>query len=116
MTIFDEILITANRLANEGKRPTVALVKAKLTQQVSLPTIIKTLKNWQHDADFIAMPEAKEAIKKSDKNNTTSHSNVLQNADIQNIVQQALETELSEIKQDLKEMKDLIKQLSEELK
>jgi hypothetical protein len=44
MTIIDEISICANQLANAGKKPTVALVKAKLRQAVPLPTLISTLK------------------------------------------------------------------------
>lgn len=54
MTTYDEISIIANILANQGKKPTVALVKTKLSAPVPLPTLIKVLKAWQHDPDFIA--------------------------------------------------------------
>ncbi len=57
MTTFDEILIIANQLANQGKKPTVALVKSKLTNTVPLPTIIKVLKSWQHQPEFISINE-----------------------------------------------------------
>jgi len=53
MTIFDEISIIANKLANEGKVPSVALIKGHLSQPVPLPTIISSLKNWHHDPEFI---------------------------------------------------------------
>lgn len=53
MTIFDEISIIANKLANEGKTPSVALIKSQLKQPVPLPQIITTLKSWQHDPTFI---------------------------------------------------------------
>ncbi|MFT5757667.1 MAG: hypothetical protein ACI9LM_002403 [Alteromonadaceae bacterium] len=57
MTTFDEILIIANQLANQGKKPTVALVKSKLTNTFPLPTIIKVLKSWQHQPEFIRTSE-----------------------------------------------------------
>ena len=53
MTTFDEILIIANQLANQGKQPTVALIKSRLATSFPLPTIIKVLKSWQHDPEFI---------------------------------------------------------------
>jgi len=48
MTTFDEIIDIANTLADNGQKPTVALVKQKLTSPVPLPILINTLKNWQH--------------------------------------------------------------------
>jgi len=51
MTIKDEIVAIANQLANEGVTPTVAKVKAKLSGAAPLPTIINTLKSWQHQPD-----------------------------------------------------------------
>ncbi|QOL24540.1 hypothetical protein LP316_09230 [Thalassotalea sp. LPB0316] len=64
MTNIEEIIITANILANQGKKPSVALVKAKLTQNVPLPLIISTLKTWQHQSDYIAPKSAKPAEQK----------------------------------------------------
>lgn len=52
MTINDEILAIANQLANKGTKPTVALIKTRLTQSVPLPKIISVLKSWQHDPEF----------------------------------------------------------------
>ncbi|XQW86162.1 hypothetical protein ACOYR1_05380 [Thalassotalea piscium] len=51
MTISEEILIVANQLANEGKKPTVALVKTRLSKPIPLAVLINTLKNWQHQPD-----------------------------------------------------------------
>ncbi|NMP33286.1 hypothetical protein HII17_17165 [Thalassotalea sp. M1531] len=51
MTIKDEILSIANQLANEGINPSVAKVKARLSESASLPTIINTLKSWQHQPE-----------------------------------------------------------------
>jgi hypothetical protein len=60
MTIFDEISIIANKLANEGKVPSVALIKGHLSQPTPLPKIIAALKNWHHDPDFIKTTDKNE--------------------------------------------------------
>lgn len=49
MTNFEQISRAANALAKQGKTPTVALVKTKLSNKVPLPEIISTLKTWQFD-------------------------------------------------------------------
>ncbi|WP_448213281.1 hypothetical protein [Colwellia sp. MEBiC06753] len=53
MTIKGEILSIANQIANEGGTPSVAKVKARLSQPAPLPTIIQALKNWQHEPENI---------------------------------------------------------------
>jgi len=53
MTISDEIAVIANQLANEGKTPSVALIKSQLNKAVPLPKIISVLKSWQHEPTFI---------------------------------------------------------------
>ncbi|GAA5130707.1 hypothetical protein [Thalassotalea piscium] len=53
MTTSEEILIIANQLANAGKKPTLALVKTKLSQPAPLALLINTLKNWQHQPENI---------------------------------------------------------------
>lgn len=60
MTIFDEISIIANKLANQDITPTVALIKSKLRQPVPLPQIISTLKQWQHEPNFTQLTESNE--------------------------------------------------------
>ena len=52
MTHTDEILTLANQLANAGKMPTIALIKARLSAQVPLAIIINTLKSWTHNPHF----------------------------------------------------------------
>ena len=56
MTIKDEILAIANQLADSGITPTVATVKGKLSSSAPLPTIINTLKNWQHKPGQTQVP------------------------------------------------------------
>ena len=97
MTIIDEILTIANQLANEGKQPSVALVKTRLTTSVPLPTLIKTLKSWQHDPEFTTLKSSQPhcAIKEESK------------AEIDEKLSLALAPVLSE----LKEIKQLLKQI-----
>jgi hypothetical protein len=101
MTIFDEISIIANQLANEGKTPSVALVKAKLSAPIPLPKIISVLKTWQHDPKFIRANKEKSValIKQSDA----------QNNDVAILIEQAV----APIKQELIEVRKLLEQLIE---
>ncbi|GAW96049.1 MULTISPECIES: hypothetical protein [Colwellia] len=118
MTIIDEILICANQLANAGKKPTVALVKAKLSQRTPLATLITTLKNWQHQPDFIAPLSAKEqqvSQDKSSNDNTALLDSLVENGAVKKIIQQSLAQELTEIKNELAEVKLLIKNLTEQV-
>ena len=55
MTVTNERLICANKLANAFIKPTVALIEAKLSQQVTLSIIITTLKACQHQPEFITI-------------------------------------------------------------
>lgn len=97
MTIHDEILTIANKIANTGKKPTVALIKTKLSQNVPLPLLISTLKTWQHDPEFISLPEKTQEI--SNKNNEESVS-----------LPHSLSEELKEMKQEIVELKLLMKE------
>ena len=103
MTIFDEISIIANKLANEGKKPTVALVKNKLSSPTPLPTIISALKSWKHDPEFIQDHKPTEQ-----SNDTIAPSNA---DDTQQLIEIAIEQALKPIKQELAEIKALLKQV-----
>lgn len=102
MTINDEISILANQIANKGSKPTVALIKAKLNKKVPLPVIISTLKAWQHDPSFIALPEEKQIITEKDTANSFAKINSLE---------QELHNELTDMKKEIVELKQLVKQL-----
>lgn len=105
MTINDEILILANQIANKGNKPTVALIKAKLSNKVALPVIISALKTWQHEPSFISLPE--------EKNSSTKKTNSSMETDSYN---QELYEELAEMKKEIIELKLLIKQLIDQQK
>ncbi len=102
MTINDEISILANQIANKGNKPTVALIKAKLNKKIPLPVIISTLKNWQHEPSFIALPEEKQiTIEKETANSSINTSSF----------EQELHNELASMRKEIVELKQLVKQL-----
>ncbi|CAH0526699.1 hypothetical protein [Vibrio hippocampi] len=45
--VSTEIETVLNALHSEGKEPTVALVKARLTSKVPMPAIISVIKSWK---------------------------------------------------------------------
>lgn len=101
MTINDEILVLANQIANSGKKPTVALIKSKLNKSVPLPILISTLKNWQHEPSFIALPQS--AVELNTEVNT--------NASEADLLREHLNEELSQMKQEIIGLKKLIHEL-----
>jgi K+-transporting ATPase c subunit len=104
MTHSEQISAIANQLANQGKKPTVALVKAKLTSAVPLPAIIASLKSWQHDPDKIALTQIpSDAV--------TPPVSGLDPA-TQALISQALTLALAPIHQELADIKKQLKQLS----
>ena len=105
MTISDEICIIANKLANEGKSPTVALIKSELNHPVPLPQIIATLKTWQHDPKFIQTQDTSVAA-------APSVATQASNNEISTLIAQAL----APLQKEIVELKQMIKQLVKEQK
>ena len=101
MTISEEILAIANQVANEGKQPSVALIKARLTKTVPLPTIIKILKTWQHDPAFTSVNTENEQEKANNETKTNELSATIERA-------------LSPVLQELKEIKALLQDMQKE--
>ena len=102
MTINDEILALANQIANDGKKPTVALIKAKLTKRVPLPAIISTLRNWQHQPDFITLPKNDEQVELASNEPTSSVD--------------SLKLELKQLKLEIAELKQVVNKLVKQQK
>jgi hypothetical protein len=102
MTINDEILILANQIANRGHKPTVALIKTKLSTKVPLPVIISALKGWQHDPTFIALPEDKKSDTVIRENSASINKSTFENE---------LSKELATMKEEIAELKALVKKL-----
>ena len=118
MTLNEEINICANQLANEGKKPSVALIKAKLSQRAPLTVIITALKNWQHQPEFIA-PISDEEFVSSNKASVSNHSELIkeliESDSIKKIIEQSLKQELTSLREELSEIKLVITELSEQL-
>ncbi len=108
MTIIDEISICANQLANAGKKPTVALVKAKLRQAVPLPTLISTLKTWQHEPDFITSDSSDVNQVEPQKGTEDKEliDSIVNNAAIQAYIEDIVSAQLVDIKTELAELKN----------
>ncbi len=88
MTTNEEIITIANKLANEGKKPTVALLKQKLTTKVPLPTLIATLKTWQHEPERVNLSQVERPTEAAEKEQA------------QAITSAELETALAPLKED----------------
>lgn len=110
MTNIDDILITANIIANEGKKPTVALVKAKLAQPFPLPTIISVLKNWQHDKTFISHSKDKnEGVIVNNDSKTNENTGLEQHlALLKKEIVDSFSSQIAELKQEVAELKALL--------
>lgn len=107
MTINDEILIIANRIANAGKKPTVALIKAKLSKSVPLPIIISMLKGWQHDPSLVEFPQQEESKSPADIGSGNAETDP---------IGKLINDELAQMKQEITELKLMIQQLLEQQK
>lgn len=102
MTIKDEIIAIANQLANNGVTPSVATVKAKLSEPTPLPTIINILKNWQHQ------PE-QTSFNKKEVDNSVEPSELSQS------LSSALTEALTPVVTELKEIKQLLQSIDSKL-
>ncbi|NQY62651.1 MAG: hypothetical protein HRT38_02820 [Alteromonadaceae bacterium] len=100
MSISDEIFIIANQLANQGKQPSVALVKAKLSHSVPLPKIVGVLKSWQHDPSYISLDKKLEKEKPVEKSSANYPE-----------LEQMIEKALIPVHQELSEIKSLLNKL-----
>ncbi len=111
MTISEEIIAIANMLADQGKKPSVALIKTRLSQTVPLPTIITVLKSWQHQPNKQATEQQKNSMimAKENKQQLTS-GEALNKQELEQIIAQALlplQAELAELKQQIQAIKNL---------
>ncbi len=111
MTISEEIIAIANRLASQGKKPSVALIKTRLSRTVPLPTIITVLKNWQYQPNEQASEQEKSSsIMTKENKQQLTNSQSLSKQEFEQMIAQALlplKTELTELKQQIQEIKSL---------
>jgi hypothetical protein len=102
MTITDEITIIANQLANQGKKPTVALLKTRLKKPVPLPILISVLRNWTHDPKLSKLTGETEKLVEENK------TLALNSPEIEMAIAKAIATALAPIETELAELKALI--------
>lgn len=58
----NEIISVCQQIAQEGKEPSVALIKARLINKQPLPTIVAGLKQWRANPNAIIEQSAKEPV------------------------------------------------------
>lgn len=104
MTNVEKIIIVANQLANQGKKPSIALIKSKLASPVPLPQIISTLRSWSHDPENCVLKE------ESTENNKTDQINDIKELD--NVALNDLNNALAPIHKELAEIKEILKKLT----
>lgn len=107
MTINEEIITIANKLADQGKSPSVALIKSRLSRAAPLPAIIAALKSWQH------VPEEKvETVSVAPlKNNAASSETINEQLMDSQAVAEAITTALTPIQRELSDIKALLQTL-----
>ncbi|MCK6265340.1 hypothetical protein KP803_18905 [Vibrio sp. ZSDE26] len=65
--ITDELTTILSSLAQEGKEPTVALVKARLSTSVPIPALITAIKSWKASNRVPKVEVAKATVTDQDK-------------------------------------------------
>jgi len=89
-----EIISICQQLSKEGKEPSVALIKARLSRPAPMPFVIAGLKQWRANPDMKVEQQDEGKEPKSAQN-------------------QSLEQRVSALELEVKELKQLIKQLVE---
>lgn len=107
MTSIEEILTIANKLADQGKKPSVALIKTKLSHSVALPTIISVLKTWQHQPNYQADNNETTVINEPSNNEPSNNETLLDKEDVELMIFTALKP----IKDELAQLKKLFRKI-----
>ncbi|MGJ8692205.1 MAG: hypothetical protein ACSHW0_06955 [Thalassotalea sp.] len=117
MTAISQIHRIANKLANQGKKPTVALIKNNLTSPLPLPKIISALKSWSYDPNMTTEHENKTAeltskhLAESQILSEAALADMMKNV-IEKTVAQEIDKAITPLKQEIIELKALLKTLS----
>ena len=107
---LQHIVDAANQLAREGKKPSVALIKTRLSQPASIRDIIETLKTFHYDPLASSIGSMDEPQRNSDEGLFT-HDAQQQQIDQQIQVAIApLQREINELKAQLNEFRQLLAQ------
>lgn len=109
-----QITLIANQLANEGKHPTIALIKSRLINALPLTVIISVLKKWQHDPELIAGELTKQDLINQKNELLKSDLEVALETqdDNRELLNKVIDEKLSPIKQELAEIKSLLSKIA----
>lgn len=101
---MDRIILIAQQIAQQGKTPNTAMIKARLPKNVPLPEIIQGLKRWQADPNKnIDRPTEPALI-----NNTKS-----ENISFDRLLELKINEMLLPLKNEIKQLKTELKILKE---
>ena len=107
---LQHIVDAANQLACEGKKPSVALIKARLHQPASLREIIETLKTFHYDPLAANISHTDGPQRNNDEDRLT-HNVQQQQIDQQiHVAIAPLQREIDELKAQLNEFRLLLAQ------
>ena len=101
MTTIEQIISIANQLANQGKKPTIALIKTQLTSPAPLPVIIATLKNWRHEPNNTPPLQP-----------TADQQSSNENQHITLMIEQAVKQAITPLQQEIDDIKAILKKLT----
>jgi len=104
---LQHIVDAANQLAHEGKKPSVALIKSRVTQPTSLRDIIETLKTWHFD------PNAQ--VLTNNEPTNSAPTAVIETADPTTALIAAVREEFAPLRQEVAELKAEIADLKKAL-
>lgn len=100
MSSNHEIYQIAAQLAAENKTPTVALIKARLSNSLPLAQVIKGLQAWQNN------PKLAEISKQEIKVQKVAHESTITMTQVEELIRQAiapLQLEIEQLKAKLSE-------------
>lgn len=97
----------ANQLAREGKKPSVALIKSRLTKPSSMRDIIEVLKVWQFDPNSPVTTKSTSNAVQAVPQQDTQQQIVTAIAPLQHEIT-SLNNEVSQLKSELQALKKVL--------
>ena len=101
---MDRIILIAQQLVKEGKKPNTALIKARLPKNTPLPAIIQGLKMWQDNPNKEINTPTEPALMANTKTEMGSFDALLETKI--NALLAPLKTEIEQLKAEIKKLKE----------
>lgn len=103
---MDRIILVAQQLAKEGKKPNTAIMKARLPKNTPLPNIIQGLKLWQSDPnkeiDIVIENKATEVVSSN-------------NGSIDELINNKITQAIAPLKEQISALNEQLNKLKEQL-